>query len=98
MPAAARSGDLSTGSDGYPATEAVSGFSNNVRINGRFTQLTGITHYGGHGPGYIHSTEGRLVVSGSSKVRINGSAAVRVGDNIADGDTVSTGAGNVFFG
>lgn len=97
MASAAREGDMSTGSDGLPPTAAIMGFSPNVFVNGKPIQLMGLTHYSGHGSG-IHNTDGRTVVSGSSKISANGRAVVRTGDSIADGDTVGAGSTNVFFG
>lgn len=99
MPAASLQGHISTGHACWPPTSTESGFSAKTQIEGKVCQLLGLTKYVNHACGItVHSGSSRIVSSGSSKVFIEGRAAIRIGDSIACGDTVAQGASHVFIG
>lgn len=95
MPKAARRGDTAGG----PITGTC---SPNVFINSRNASILG-DFVAPHGPypkppsNIVHQTA-LTIVSGSSTVFINGRPAVRVGDSVACGHSVSNGSSDVIFG
>jgi uncharacterized Zn-binding protein involved in type VI secretion len=98
MPAQAVLGSKSTGHGCFPPTNIVSGCATSVNVNGKPAAVLG-AQLTPHSCGReIHAGALRKVVSGSGTVFFNGKPAVRIGDPIADGDSVSQGSGNVFVG
>lgn len=99
MPAASLEGHISSGHGCFPPTASESGFSSKTNIESKACQLKGLTKYTAHSCGSsVHLALARATSSGSSKVNIEGKPAVRIGDSIACGDTVSQGASKVFIG
>jgi uncharacterized Zn-binding protein involved in type VI secretion len=97
MSAAARLGDFTTGEPPcFPATPIETNCSPDVLINGIAAALIG----SGLPPHTCDKTthSGRVVVSGSSTVIINGRAAARIGDKINCGDTIAEGSPDVIIG
>jgi uncharacterized Zn-binding protein involved in type VI secretion len=98
MPAASRKGDLSTGHACFFPTACISAGASRTFINGILAQLQGST-FSPHICGKtVHAGSARSTVSGSSRVFIEGSPAIRIGDSIACGDTVGQGSPNVQIG
>lgn len=99
MPAASLEGHVSSGHGCFPPTPTESGFSSKTKIEGKACQLSGLTKYVDHRCGRsVHLGPTRNVSSGSSKVTIEGKAAIRIGDSITCGDTVAQGSSKVFIG
>lgn len=99
MPAVSLEGHVSTGHGCFPPTATESGFSSKTKIESKFCQLKELTKYAAHSCGNsVHLSPSRATSSGSSKVNIEGKAAIRIGDSIACGDTVAQGASKVFIG
>lgn len=98
MPAQARLGDMSAGHACFAPTAIVSGVASTVFINGIPAALVGSIHGPHTCDKTTHAGGLRQVVSGSSTVFIEGKAAARIGDTIADGDCIAQGSGNVFVG
>lgn len=99
MASVALEGKVSTGHGCFPPTNAVGPYSTRTKVNGQFVQLKNTTKYAPHTCGKTtHPTDARIVVGGSSKVRIEGKWCARIGDDIACGDAVSVGSPNTFAG
>ena len=99
MPAVSLEGHISSGHGCFPPTATDSGFSSKTSVEGKACQLLGLTKYIVHSCGLsVHPLPSRITSSGSSKVNIEGKAAIRIGDSIACGDTVAQGASKVFIG
>lgn len=98
MAAASRKGDLSTGHGCFPPTACTSALASKTYINGILAQKQG-SKFASHRCGKTtHPSSARATSSGSSKVFIEGAAAIRIGDSIACGDTVGQGSSNVQMG
>jgi uncharacterized Zn-binding protein involved in type VI secretion len=97
MAAVAIAGGRSTGHGCFPPRPDIGPWATKTFVNGRPVQLTGRTGYGPiHNCGKSVHAMGK-VVSGSSKTRIEGAPAARIGDKIACGDTVAKGSSNTFI-
>jgi len=94
MPSIAKLGDLCTGHDGFPPRPSTSG-SADVSVNGkpavRVTDTWG-THC------KKTSCHGGVVISGSTKMSVNGLAVARTGDLISCGSVIAEGSADVFSG
>jgi uncharacterized Zn-binding protein involved in type VI secretion len=98
MAAASRKGDLSSGHGCFPPTACVDASASKTFINGILAQKQG-SKFNSHRCGItVHPTSARSTASGSGKVFIEGSPAIRIGDSIACGDTVGQGSPNVQIG
>lgn len=96
MAAAARLGDLSAGHGCFPPTACIGSQTTKTYINGILAQAQGssfLLHVCGRS---VHPV--RLSSSGSGTVFIEGKPAIRIGDSISCGDTVSQGSPNVVIG
>ena len=92
LKAMSRLGDLTTGHGCYPPVVGVTA-STNVKINGRFAHKVGDT-FSPHACGTsVHSDVASI---GSSKVIINGSGAMRLGDSLAPGGRMAAASWTVF--
>lgn len=100
MAAIALEDSLSLGEAGYPPTLPESGLSTKTTVNGKHVVLKDQTIYAAHGKSKSPTHEGalRLVVSGSSKAKIEGKNIARIGDSIADGDIINQGFSKVNVG
>jgi len=98
MAAASRRGDMSAGHGCFPPTACVDALASKTYINGILAQKLG-SKFNTHRCGKtVHPTSARTTSSGSSKVFIEGSPAIRIGDPITCGDTVAQGSPNVQIG
>ena len=98
MAAASRKGDLSAGHGCFPPTACTDAIASKTFINGILAQKQG-SKFASHRCGKTtHPSSARATTSGSSKVIIEGSPAIRIGDSIACGDTVGQGSTNVQIG
>lgn len=99
MPAASRLGDLSTGHGGFPPTAVIITPVSKTRINGKFAAVVDsqlVRHSLGK---TVHFPDrNRKISSGSSKTRIEGKSAARIGDIIDCGDTMGQGSSNTYIG
>lgn len=98
MPAASRYGDLSAGHACFPPTACVDPGTNKTYINGILAQTLGSEFVQHRCRKVVHPQSQRATNSGSSKVTIEGHAAIRIGDSIICGDTVGQGSRNVQIG
>lgn len=93
MPALAKAGDPTTGHATYPPT-TVSGGSGKVSADGVAVLSVANVVHDGHTntvkPYDFHQGSG---AAGSSKVFIEGSPALRIGDTLTCGDTIAGGSG-----
>lgn len=92
---AARVGDMQSGHDCFPPTNAILG-SPNVKINGMPAMLVG----GQYAPHCCPKKGCHPVIqsTGSGTVKINGRPAARLGDSVACGAATISGSGNVLIG
>lgn len=98
MAAASRLGDLSTGHTCFPPTACNETPATKTYINGLLAQCQGSRFLQHRCGKTTHLASIRNTVSGSSKVFIEGQAAIRIGDDIACGDTSGQGSPNVLIG
>lgn len=97
MAAVAIAGGRSTGHGCFPPRPDIGPYANKTFVNGRPVQLAGRTAYGPiHNCGKKFHAMG-TVTRGSSKTRVEGSPAARIGDRIACGDSVGKGSSNTFI-
>jgi uncharacterized Zn-binding protein involved in type VI secretion len=91
---------LSVGEAGYPPTLPSTGLSTKTRVGGKHVVLNGQTMYAAHSKpkSPTHTEPMRIVTSGSSKAKIEGMYIARIGDSIADGDTINQGFDKVNVG
>ena len=96
MPKVSKIGVLSTGADTFPPSAMIYTPATRTYVDGVLIGLIG-AQFAPHTRGSItHAGESRVVVSGSTKTFIEGIGVARVGDLIADGDTISeNGASNL---
>lgn len=100
MPAIALEDSLSMGENGYPPTLPSIGLSVKTKVGGKAVVLKDQTKYAAHSKpkSPTHTEDMRIVISGSSKANIEGSAIARIGDSISDGDTINQGFDKVNVG
>jgi uncharacterized Zn-binding protein involved in type VI secretion len=96
MAAASRLGDLSSGHEGFFSTAITTTPVVKTFVNGIKAASVGATLPPHNRGKTVHSS--RVVISGSSKVFIEGNPAVRIGDSINCGDTVGQGSNDTQFG
>lgn len=92
---AARVGDMHSGHDCFPPTNAILG-SANVKINGMQAMNVGSQYQ-------VHCCPKKgchqvIQSTGSATVKINGKPAARLGDQTACGAATITGSSNVMIG
>jgi uncharacterized Zn-binding protein involved in type VI secretion len=99
MAAIALEDSSSLGEPGYSPTLPESGLSTKTKVGGKYVVLNGSTKYAAHSSGKtVHTADMRIVSSGSSKAKIEGFDIARIGDSIADGDTINEGFDKVNVG
>lgn len=85
---------LSRGEGGWPSTASIGPYSSRIKINGKNIQLKGLTEYAEHsrtlgGVTVTHPSSQRIIVSGSSTLKIEGYYVARIGDYLGDGDIIT---------
>lgn len=100
MSAIALQDSMSQGEAGYPPTAPSTGLSTKTRVNGKYVVLKDQTMYAAHSKSRspTHTEPMRIVTSGSSKAKIEGKSIARLGDSLADGDTIAQGYSKVNVG
>lgn len=98
MPAVARQGDLSTGHGCFPPTACTSASTSKTFVDGLLVQTVTSTFLSHRCGKTTHPSSIRKTTTGSSKVIIEGRAAIRIGDPIQCGDTVGQGSSTTFIG
>lgn len=100
MPAIALEDCISMGEAGYPPTLPSSGLSSKTKVGGKKVVLQGQTKYAQHvkPKSPVHTEEMRIVTGGSGKAKIEGMPIARIGDSIADGDSINQGFDKVNVG
>lgn len=97
MAKAYRIGDSSTGHDGYPSTNCITGASK-TWWEGQLAAFNGSQHAAHSKPNApIHPASSRTISAGSVKTWVEGNLAARAGDPIDDGDTCGAGASKTYI-
>lgn len=99
MPAVSRIDDLSAGHAGYPPTKMITTPVAKTYFNGKFAGVVSPQcKFAAHSfLSGTHNSDIRYPTNGASKTYIEGNKAVRIGDPLADGDTIAQGSSNSFI-
>ncbi len=100
MPAVSRKGDMSTGHGPWAPTAMISTPVKKTYFNGKLAGVVDAQcQFAEHIAPImqIHPASIRTPSEGAGKTNIEGKPAARIGDALADGDTIAEGSNNTFI-